>query len=245
MRRIRRKSRKLPLPIGVKECQMGPINKSREDKETGRVEAFSDGIFAIAITLLVLNLKVPAFESLAGQSLESFLFAQWPVFLAYLLSFATILIMWVNHHHLFSMIRRIDNTFLFINGGLLLVVSFAPYPTSLLAEHIQHDYAVLAMAFYAGMSLLAAIFYNLLWNYASRGNRLLASNVDKNMVEAVNKQYRFGPHIYVVAFMFSFINVWISLLICLLLAIFWAFIGIFGKPEGKARADYQPSQKAV
>jgi len=102
-------------------------------RETGRVEAFSDGVFAIAVTLLVLDLKVPKPGDLGGESLLSALARQWPAFLAYLTSFATILVMWVNHHKMFNHIRRTDDRFLFLNGLLLLFVTFVPFPTALVA----------------------------------------------------------------------------------------------------------------
>ena len=81
----------------------------RRDRETGRVEAFSDGVFAIAVTLLVLDLKVPKPADLGSQTLLAALARQWPTFLAYLTSFATILVMWVNHHKMFSHVHRVDD----------------------------------------------------------------------------------------------------------------------------------------
>ena len=107
-----------PLPNPV----WGPTENPAErgEKETGRVEAFSDGVFAIAITLLILELKIP--KGASGK-LPGLLVRQWPTFLAYLTSFATILVMWVNHHKLFTHIRRTTGAFLFLNGLLLLFVT--------------------------------------------------------------------------------------------------------------------------
>src|SRR5436309_3204640 len=94
----------------------GAPDTATEAKETVRIEAFSDGVFAIAITLLVLDLKVPRVHNLPGsQGLLDEMLHQWPSFLAYLLSFGTILIMWVNHHRLFTHIKRTNHPFLFLN----------------------------------------------------------------------------------------------------------------------------------
>ena len=106
--------------------------------ETARIEAFSDGVFAIAITLLVLDLKVPR-ELAEGRTLEQALLAQWPAYLAFVSSFMTILIMWVNHHRMFTLIGRSDDRLLFYNGLLLMGVTVVPFPTSLVAEYLRHD----------------------------------------------------------------------------------------------------------
>lgn len=100
--------------------------------ETARVEAFSDGVFAIAITLLILNVQVPSPS--AGHLLAA-LARQWPTYVSFLISFAFIGIMWVNHHRLFNHIRRCDNTLMFLNLLLLLGVAVVPFPTALLAAH--------------------------------------------------------------------------------------------------------------
>jgi uncharacterized membrane protein len=110
------------------------MRETPQEKETGRIEAFSDGVFAIAITLLVLEIKVPSHETAESSGLTSALFALYPSYLAFLASFATILVMWVNHHRIFNLIRRSDRAFLYWNGLLLLLISFVPFPTALLAR---------------------------------------------------------------------------------------------------------------
>jgi TMEM175 potassium channel family protein len=194
-------------------------------KETGRVEAFSDGVFAIAITLLVLDLKVPkASEPGAGRLLQT-LSREWPMFLAYLTSFATILVMWVNHHKLFNYIRRTNDAFLFLNGLLLLFVTFVPFPTALVSAHLQDSEARTAAAIYAATYEAIAISFNLLWRYAADGHRLLATGADAAEVRAITRQYRTGPVFYVVAFLLAFVSAPASFGMCLLLAVYWAFTG--------------------
>lgn len=192
------------------------------EKETGRIEAFSDGVFAIAITLLVLDIKVPRVHELHGASLKHALLQQWPIYLAYVISFLTILIMWINHHKLFTQIRRTDHWFLLINGLLLMVVSVTPFPTALLAEHIRYPGAVLAAAVYSGFYVLLAVFFNLLWRYAAYRNRLLRPDSDQTFIRTINRQYTLGPLFYLIAFALAFVNVSASVGICLLLALFFA-----------------------
>src|ERR1700757_3765118 len=131
--------------------------------ETSRVEAFSDGVFAIAITLLILDVRVP--NGPAG-SLASALIRQWPTYVSFLISFAFIGIMWVNHHRLFNHIRRCDNSLLFFNLLLLLGVTVVPFPTALLAAHLRGEDARAAAAVFNGTYVLIAIFFNVLWRHA-------------------------------------------------------------------------------
>ncbi len=132
---------------------MSAPNPPSSEKETGRLEAFSDGVIAVAITLLALDLGVPHQE--AGHPWHGLLQAladQWPIYLAYLLSFTTILIMWVNHHGLFKVIERVDHLFLLLNGALLLVITLFPFATILLADYIEQPDKKTAQVVYAGVS---------------------------------------------------------------------------------------------
>lgn len=190
-------------------------------RETARIEAFSDGIFAIAATLLVLDLKVPH-DAAGGPGLLRALATQWPSYVAFATSFAFIGIMWINHHRLFTLIRRSDNLLLVFNGLLLLGVTFVPFPTALLAEYIPRDGGQVAAAVYSGTYTVLAIFFNLLWHHASRENRLLDRNADPAMIEAITRGYRFGPLLYFVSFVLAFVSVPASLVMNLALAIFFA-----------------------
>lgn len=196
---------------------------ANDEKETGRVEAFSDGVFGIAMTLLVLDIKVPRAPDLIGSSaLADALRRQWPTYLAYVLSFVTVLIMWVNHHKLFRLIQRSDHIFLMINGLLLMFVTLVPFPTSLLAEHISHPGASTAAAVYSSTFVLIALMFNVLWHYAAHGGRLLARGHDRAMAASITRQYRFGPLLYLAALGFAFVNVALSVGLCAALAIFFA-----------------------
>lgn len=205
-------------------------SETTQEKETIRVEAFSDGVFAIAITLLVLDLKVPKAESLGeGSSLWHYLIDQWPVFMAYFVSFCTILIMWISHHRLFNEIRKVDDVFLYLNGFLLLFISLTPFPTSLLAEHIQHTDASTAAAIYSGNAFLIAMMYNAVWRYAAHDHRLLHRNANADIVRGVSRQYWYGPPLYLLAFGLAFVNVGASIGMCGLLALFFALTGLLSR----------------
>ena len=204
---------------------MNPAAEEKQEKETGRTEAFSDGVFAIAITLLVLELKVPhPPDGGTVSSLSRALLSQWPSYTSFVISFFTILIMWANHHAMFNLVRRIDVPFLYANGFLLLLVTFVPYPTSVLATYLETPAAPLAGAFYAGTYVLIAVAFNLLWATA-RKRRLLHSRVSEEVVRVRTGKYRLGPPLYLIATAASFIHVSLAVGICAGLAIFWLVSG--------------------
>ncbi len=199
-----------------------PTQQERDEKETARIEAFSDGVFAIAVTLLVLELKLPHGQgSLARQLAE-----QWPSYSAYVTSFATIGIMWLNHHRLFTLIRRSDHWLPVLNGLLLLGVSVVPFPTQLVATYLGHPGEVLAVGVYGGTFVYIAIVFNALWRYASSRHRhppLLRLPHDAPEVIAIHQQYLFGPTIYLGATLLTFWHAKLALAVMMGLAVFFLF----------------------
>ena len=176
---------------------MSEAEQAEDSKETGRIEAFSDGVYAIAITLLVLDLKVPR-DLPPGQSLSDALFRQWPADLAFLVSFATIGVGWVNHHRLFTMIRRSDNRLILWNLVLLLLITVVPFPTALVAEYWGTEESRTVTLIYNALNLSLAVAFNVLWRHAAgHGGRLLDRRVDLNLVQGLTRQYRFGPILYI------------------------------------------------
>ncbi len=199
-----------------------PAGNEREN-ETGRLEAFSDGVFAVAITLLALNLSVPSPAITEHRNgLINALLKQWPEYLAYALSFLSILIMWVNHHTLFKLIKRTNHSFLLLNGFLLLIITAFPFATSLLAQYIEQPDKKAAQLVYSGLSMLMAITYNRMWAYASHDNRLLDPKADKHIVASITKQYAFGPPLYLIALAADWFSAEVSLGLNIVLAIFFA-----------------------
>jgi uncharacterized membrane protein len=200
---------------------MAIADEAEQSKETGRVEAFSDGVFAIAITLLVLDIKVPRDLPESARLLDALL-AQWPAYFAFVTSFATIGIMWINHHRLFTLIKRSDQMLLVLNSLLLLGITFVPFPTALLSEYIGEPDQQVAALVYSGTFVVTAICFNLLWRYASYKNRLLDPGSELLEVQAISRQYAFGPLLYLVAFGLAFVSGVASLALNLSLAVFFA-----------------------
>jgi uncharacterized membrane protein len=203
--------------------ETGEITNVREEKETGRLEAFSDGVFAIAITLLVLELKVPELSQTGGSpgALAKALLQQWPSYVGLVTSFFTILIMWVHHHAILRNVCRTDAWLHFANGCLLLGVTFVPYPTSILARYLETPAAKMAMAFYGGTFVfMAACFY--LFIRAAFRKPLLSINASAEFVAKICHEYTFGPPLYLAATLAALIDVRLSLTICTGLWIFWA-----------------------
>ena len=192
------------------------------EKETARIEAFSDGVFAIAITLLVLEIKVPIG---AGHDLGKLLVAEWPSYFAFVTSFATIGIMWMNHHRMFNLIGRANPMLMILNGVLLLGITFVPFPTAVVADYLGHDGDKAAACFLAVTYIGIAIAFNLLWRYASspqRSPRLLRTHEDHPTVQAIRAAYRFGPLYYIATLIAAFWDARLSVALNLALAVFWA-----------------------
>lgn len=197
-----------------------------EERETARIEAFSDPVFAIAMTLLVIEIKVPSHALVTKHGLAHALAALWPSYLAFFISFVTILVIWVHHHWIFALIKRYDHPFLYWNGLLLFFVTFIPFPTALLSEYLLHPQARVAANLYTGTFLAISLAFDALWRHGSR--RLLSpdATLARNHEAAhITKQYRFGPPLYFATFGISFVSeVW-SVALCLLLALFFALGG--------------------
>ncbi len=192
------------------------------EKETGRIEAFSDGVFGIAITLLVLNVKIPTPDQTTQGGLLSALIVQWPIYLALIASFFFILVMWINHHRLFTVIRKSDNNLMLLNGLLLFGVTIVPFPTALAAQYLQDRDQVIAIMIYNGWFFFVAICFNILWAYASYNNRLFSPQTDLRLARHIARQYIWGPLLYLVAILSALISPLLSLLMSLLLAVFFA-----------------------
>ncbi len=193
------------------------------EAETTRLEAFSDGVFAIAITLLILEIKVPTGAETQEHGLWHALLERWPSYVGYAVSFVTIGIMWVNHHALFTYIRRVDRALLLANLLLLMTISFLPYPTAVLAEHLPDaDSRTPAAVFYGGTLVVIAISFNVLW-WAGRGRRrLIGADAHPEGMRTITFRYGMGPLSYGIATAVALVNVWASLAIHFGLALLYA-----------------------
>jgi uncharacterized membrane protein len=184
-----------------------------------RLETFADGVFAIAATLLILNVdaQIPGDVGNLGDRLTHI----WPSYLAYAVSFVTIGIMWVNHHWVMSQIDHTDRRFLFANIGLLLCIAFVPFPTRLVAEHIRGDGAQDAALAYGFTMVATAIMFSVTWFYASLRRRLLRPDADSAIISGISRSYLPGPWIYLGATLVAFLSPTASVLLFLAIAAFY------------------------
>ncbi len=197
---------------------------------TARLETFADGVFAIAATLLILNVELP---ELGDRSLAHELAKLWPAYVGYAVSFLTIGIIWVNHHTVLQQLRGIDRTFLFINVFFLLCIAFIPFPTRLLATYVRTgDGRAAAVAY--GVTLTAtAIFFNLMWRYAiGGGGRLLRPDADRREVDGITRSYRPGVPMYAGATIVGVFQAEIAAALFAAIALFYvASSSFFGRDE--------------
>jgi uncharacterized membrane protein len=169
---------------------------------TARLETFADGVFAIAATLLILNVDSQVGDE-AGD-LGARLLHIWPSYAAYAVSFVTIGIMWVNHHQVMHQIDKCDRRFLLATVGLLLCIAFVPFPTRLVAEHLR-DGDLRPAALTYGLTMTAtAIMFSVVWFYAARGGRLLRPDADRQIVSGISRSYLPGPWIYLGSTLIAF-----------------------------------------
>ena len=176
-----------------------------------RLEAFSDGVFAIVITLLVIELRPPELED--GESLAHALWQLWPNYLAYLISFAIIGVMWLNHHRMFEQVRIVDGGLLVLNLNLLLWMALIPFPTAVVADFIRDGRASAstAVAFYSGVVLLAAISFSALYAWILHDDRIMGVRLPPEAVRAARRRFSIGVVFYVVALGLSFVWPWVAL----------------------------------
>lgn len=191
--------------------------------ETARLETLSDGVFAIAATLLILDVH------LSGGSVSHGLLHAWPSYAAYAVSFVTIGIMWINHHTVFSQIGRIDRTFLVINVVFLMLIAFVPFPTRVLAAHLHSEARPAALAY--GLTMVAtASLYSVLWFYAATGRRLIAETADQRVVTGISRSFLPGIPTYGLATLSAFISSWLAVGLFAGIALFYALeSSLFGR----------------
>jgi uncharacterized membrane protein len=202
------------------------------EKETSRVEAFSDGVFAIALTLLILGIKVPDLNNFAsGEKLYQSLIYLWPSYFAFILSFVAVLIMWINHHGFFKYLRKINSAFLFANGFLLLTVTFMDFSTAVLAKYFDTPAFNIAAAFYCGSLVLINIAYNLLWFSSAYKRKLVKDEISDTLIIKIRNAYWFGFFVYLAAFVISFFLPFIGLSISIFLWIFWTLLDYDNKSK--------------
>lgn len=207
---------------------------SRNASDTERLEAFSDGVLAIAITLLILDVHLPQGAEHVGAQLRHL----WPHYVAFLTAFLTIAVMWANHHDLFRLIDKSDRGLQFCNAALLLAISFLPFPTTVLAEHMRDAGAdrQAALLAYGATMVLIALAFNALWRYV-KARGLLHDGVTKETIAAIDRAYTSAPFIYAAALPLSFFGWWLSVCVWVGLAVFWQFFSYAAEEEAVPSAE--------
>jgi uncharacterized membrane protein len=188
--------------------------------DKGRVETFSDGVFAIAITLLVLTIAQPSdFGHLAHQ-----LAHRWPSLAAYVVSFTVIGIMWVNHHTIFTHLRVVNRGLFYFNLLLLMTIVFIPYPTEVFGEALSRSQgATTAAVFYSATMTINALAWASLWLYASVGRRLLNWDFPEQQRRVSTILFISGGAFYAISIGVAYINPYLCLAFHAVLAIYYAF----------------------
>jgi uncharacterized membrane protein len=192
-----------------------------------RLETFADGVFAIAATLLIIDVGLP--EEL-DDSLGRELLDIWPQYIAYAISFLTIAIIWVNHHTVLGVIGSVDRTFLFLNVALLLAIAFIPFPTGILAEHVRTDDGRAAALLYGVTMLAMSISFLAVWLYAAVGRRLIRSDADTRTVTGITRSFLPGVPIYAISTLVAFVSPEASAALFGLIALFYMLSSsLFGR----------------
>lgn len=197
---------------------------------TARIEAFSDGVFAVAITLLVLNIQLPpppphldrTQVGAVAAYLLSALFELWPKFLVYALSFVIVGIYWVGHHNTFHYIKRADRILLWLNILFLLFIVFIPFPTSLVGEFSNQPTSIVV---YGGTLIATGCVLEALWLHATHQHRLVDGTIDPLLVRRATRRNLVGPCIYLLAIAVSFLSTWLSLVLFILVPVFYIMPG--------------------
>jgi uncharacterized membrane protein len=207
-------------------------NRPTAGLSTNRLEAFSDGVFAVAITLLVLNLQVP--QIAAVSELVPRLGALWPKLLSYALSFVLVGIYWVAHHNTFHYIKRSDRNLLWLNILLLLCIVFLPFPTALLGQYPEQRVSVII---YAGTLVITGLVLQLLWWYATSRYRLVDRNIDPRLVQRATRRNLAAPLLYLLAIGISLFSVPASLVLFILVPVYYIFPGRIDRHWAQRHTD--------
>jgi uncharacterized membrane protein len=188
-------------------------------KETSRLEAFSDGVFGFAITLLVLDIHVPS--TMDSQTLFQAMAADWATYVAFLTGFFTILICWINHHFMFDYIYKSNSKLLLINGSKLLVVTFTPFATAVLSKYINTDQQETAVSVYAFNFALMGMSMFGIWLYAFRMG--LMKTGAQIPLRTISRYYLLAAILSFSIFILSFVSIWLCLSLSGLMFVIFLF----------------------
>ncbi|MGH7836835.1 MAG: TMEM175 family protein, partial [Candidatus Binataceae bacterium] len=192
------------MPLGIGSRRRGDKSEAGYPG-TDRIEAFSDGVFAVAVTFLVFNLKLPASGESAG--LGQLLLSQWPAYAGYVVTFVTVGIFWANHHYMFHYIKRSDHILAMLNVFFLMGIAFLPFPTALVATYMRRPSEQrTAVLVYVGAFLVCALLFTAVWLYAAGNRRLIDNGLDSAFVRTITRKYFLAIAAYAFALAAALLN---------------------------------------
>lgn len=200
---------------------MNNVPEIQLQKETLRIETFSDGVFCIAVTLLSIEIGVELHGDVTNKELTHALFAKWPIYLAYVISFINVLLAWIGHHSLFKMLHKSDNSIMITNGLLLMLVALVPFPTKTLGEFLLTGGFRTAVIFYTAYFVLISIAFRLLWFAASRRPAILMNDVTAVQIKQTTRNENIGLVCNTIIFAVAFINPWLALALSFAMWVYW------------------------
>ncbi|HZJ59150.1 MAG TPA: TMEM175 family protein [Chitinophagaceae bacterium] len=190
-------------------------------KETLRIETFSDGVFCIAVTLLSIEIGVEAKANITNEGLSRSLLEQWPIYLAYVISFINVLLAWIGHHSLFKLLRKTDNFIMVTNGLLMMLVALVPFPTKTLGAFLLTGALKTAVVFYTGYFVLISLAFRFLWFAATRNRDLLIYKITTSQIGKTTKNENVGLICNGIIFGVAFFNPWLALILSFAMWIYW------------------------
>lgn len=222
------KGTKMPRSEDVKPIPLMSLN---------RFEAFSDGVFAIAVTLLVLEIKAPDLSQATSSEAITKLLQIFPHFLSYVTSFIVIGVLWINHHALFHLLKRVDRTTLVINLFLLMCVAFIPYPTALIGE-FGASLASLPVVVFYGLSLaMTGLVYNFLWFYVVQQFIVSEGLIHQRSIRKATIWSLGYPVSYLAATGLAFVNTTLSIALYILIPLFYLLPGVIDNQLTKLKRE--------
>ncbi len=196
-------------------------DKKLNQKETARIEAFSDGIFCVAITLLAIEIGIEAKQNETNAGLLHSLSEKWPIVAAYVISFVNVLLAWIGHHSLFKNLRNTNTAVMVSNGLLLMLIALVPFPTKTLGLFLLTGAFKAAVIFYTGYFVLISIAFRLLWYAASHKRILLIDGITPAQINAVTKNENIGLVCNAVIMGVAFFSPWLALVLSFIMWIYW------------------------
>jgi len=190
-------------------------------KETLRVETFSDGVFCIAVTLLSIEIGVEIKNTATNNDLLHALLEKWPICLAYVISFVNVLLAWIGHHSLFKHLHKTDNSVMITNGILLMLVALVPFPTKTLGLFLLTGALKTAVVFYTAYFVLISLAFRLLWHAATNNRDILIQGITESQIKQTTRNENIGLVCNTIIMAVAFVNPWISLALSFAMWIYW------------------------